>query len=774
MADVVINVGAVSEITAGTGLSGGTITGTGTIAAVFGTTAGTICQGNDARLSGGGGGGAPAAHAASHTAVGTDPLTLSQSQITDLGTDLAAKVAGTRQVIAGTGLGGGGALSTDVTLNVSYGSSATTACVGNDGRLSNARTPTLHASTHSAGQSDAITITQAQVTSLVSDLALKSSTTHAATHATGGTDVLTLGQAQITGLVSGLAAKALGATTMTAGTGLTGGGDLSANRSFAVDFGATSTTATVGNDARFSFVAAGSATTRTLQNKLRDTVSVKDFGAVGDGVTDDTAAIQAAINTGLNVFIPAGDYKIISTINAIPTSSTNAPKRTIYGVGENSNIVATSIVGAAMAANGVTQTPLAISFGNELRAFRISGTATTALYVKNYTDGIINNITLRGFSGQYGFIFNQVWGCELKNLNTSGSVITEIGFVCGADFNANRCSNWYTSNLETKINFLLDYQANTIAHGTGTSLSSSFSNLTAQGGRYGMWIKAWRCGSIDGFYTENVTCPIRFGSHSEAKIAFNTSIRNTNLGGPLITGGSAQPEANKREALIWFDYAVGCTVENGDLGGSFLCGDIARVTASASPTGDTAVVVARVNMDGTVNSLIILNGGSGYVSAPTLTFTTGGGVVAGTVVQATGSTSLTGGVVTGTTLLTTGSGYIPANIPIVATYKSASRCSIRDSFNNFSNQGIGGLNSPMYPFLARRPSADSNSGIMFINDISQRQAYTGAACNVQKTGGYGWTHVVTEYSSTGALVSSTFVPPEYDNPANTDSIITPP
>lgn len=46
-----------------------------------------------------------------------------------------------------------------------------------------------------------------------------------------------------------------------------------------------------------------------VEAKLSQTVSVKDFGAVGDGVTDDTAAFNAAIATGVPVYVPPGTYK---------------------------------------------------------------------------------------------------------------------------------------------------------------------------------------------------------------------------------------------------------------------------------------------------------------------------------------------------------------------------------------------------------------------------------------------------------------------------------
>ena len=53
---------------------------------------------------------------------------------------------------------------------------------------------------------------------------------------------------------------------------------------------------------------------RTLTSRLQDFVSVKDFGAVGDGVADDTAAIQAALDASKGIYLPKGEYKITSTL----------------------------------------------------------------------------------------------------------------------------------------------------------------------------------------------------------------------------------------------------------------------------------------------------------------------------------------------------------------------------------------------------------------------------------------------------------------------------
>lgn len=62
-----------------------------------------------------------------------------------------------------------------------------------------------------------------------------------------------------------------------------------------------------------------SATNRTAENKFQESLSVKDFGAAGDGVTDDTAAMLAAVAAvklagGGEVFFPTGTYNYAAAI----------------------------------------------------------------------------------------------------------------------------------------------------------------------------------------------------------------------------------------------------------------------------------------------------------------------------------------------------------------------------------------------------------------------------------------------------------------------------
>lgn len=90
------------------------------------------------------------------------------------------------------------------------------------------------------------------------------------------------------------------------------------------------------------------AVSTNVEAKLAQTVSVKDFGAVGDGVTNDAAAIQAAIDyvfsaNGGEVYVPFGTYICSSTI----TLKNNVK---IYGDGPKVSILEfTSATG-----NGIT------------------------------------------------------------------------------------------------------------------------------------------------------------------------------------------------------------------------------------------------------------------------------------------------------------------------------------------------------------------------------------------------------------------------------------
>jgi len=78
-----------------------------------------------------------------------------------------------------------------------------------------------------------------------------------------------------------------------------------------------------------------------VQDKLRETVSVKDFGAVGDGVANDTAAIQAALDSGASVFVPSGTYRVTSSI-ILPSNAK------VRGAGVNKTIIKSEVIGGSL------------------------------------------------------------------------------------------------------------------------------------------------------------------------------------------------------------------------------------------------------------------------------------------------------------------------------------------------------------------------------------------------------------------------------------------
>lgn len=91
---------------------------------------------------------------------------------------------------------------------------------------------------------------------------------------------------------------------------------------------------------------------RSIENKLRESVSVKDFGAVGDGVTDDTAAIQSAIaaaslrgDAGAVVYFPGSPTEYVMQ----PITLTD-PKQRVRFVGDGEQASSVKIEGGATGA----------------------------------------------------------------------------------------------------------------------------------------------------------------------------------------------------------------------------------------------------------------------------------------------------------------------------------------------------------------------------------------------------------------------------------------
>lgn len=215
------------------------------------------------------------------------------------------------------------------------------------------------------------------------------------------------------------------------------------------------------------------AVARSAQDKLRETVSVMDFGATGDGVTDDTATIQAAVDAVSNagggiLFFPEGTYLLKGKNTPISNDS-----RLVDGVTLKSNVTFQGVGNASVikvdtnCANGFTgRFRTAATVGTNLtniqfRNMQFTRAATTffeqqyQLWFDTGTNIVVDSCTFTGWSGDaiiIGNILNSTTSAWLQSI-CDNIKITNCVFDGVNKDNRNAISVFSGTNIEIAGNF---------------------------------------------------------------------------------------------------------------------------------------------------------------------------------------------------------------------------------------------------------------------------------------------------------------------------------
>lgn len=249
---------------------------------------------------------------------------------------------------------------------------------------------------------------------------------------------------------------------------------------------------------------------RTVQAKLRDIVSVKDFGAVGDGVTDDTMAIQAALDTVdgsiKRVFVPAGTYLIggITINGSVWLDGAGDDVVTFLAkpsIGTNNMFYASGI-------DGITVTNCGFNMQNDV----ISGSRANAYLEDIFCFVSCSNVTITHNTFRkainYNIIFNATALDECENI-----YIRDNKFYDGAKGGVFLAR--YGRNVHVTGNYMLDV--------CDQSLSGiSFDKSISLSGVIGAWIE-------DNYVQQTISGGGAIIVEYDARQSENVSIRNNEL-----------------------------------------------------------------------------------------------------------------------------------------------------------------------------------------------------------------------------------------------------
>lgn len=171
------------------------------------------------------------------------------------------------------------------------------------------------------------------------------------------------------------------------------------------------------------------AVTRTVASKLTDVVSALDFGAIGDGTTDDTAAINEALtNGGSAIFLPPGKYRVTSPLT-VPANvilygnDINA----YYGPTDTPSSEPVTQIVADNSGSGFPAGSAVLTLGQMtvLRGFTVQSVTGVDAIVNTGGFVILERVTTR--YGRYGLNQNaiglQAYGCRFSEATSHGAYL---------------------------------------------------------------------------------------------------------------------------------------------------------------------------------------------------------------------------------------------------------------------------------------------------------------------------------------------------------------